>query len=492
MEHNYETLIADDNLSGYIIQDDLRFRLLIDSIDEAVRSPNRFDPNPIDHFPRIYNEEITLDDVKNFVIIMRSSENGNSFLTETIDFFTNSMKRDIDYREAINLNNGVGDNVRDKEIFLKLLYFFVFYSTTSVERVYTHIHTIGWKVDTLFEKKTQFDNIPGEELTLFHGTGADCVYSILRNSLKNCSGTDLMRHGACSGNGIYLAKTVEGSLVYSHFGISSDWKFILVVRAKNLNTSNGTVYVQQPEDILICGLICTKTFHINPNIINAIIESNLKTEIKKEIKKEIRSDVRQLSEPEVDTLRMASYNGEFLSSESLVNSGRFRKEMSKIFEIAGSNEISRANFQDPTDVRTPLLIEIIPSEGSKLKLDCQTYGIPGIVLAFYFMERMSDGKKLEYPFVPPIVRVVKPKFLEMTGRVTNGGSICVDMLYPNGWEPTRTIESLCIALIDVVSNGDGIKCGRIDKNKLGQEYTFEEFQTAFTNIGIAHRWKVLI
>jgi hypothetical protein len=49
---------------------------------------------------------------------------------------------------------------------------------------------------------------------LFHGSAIENWYSILRNGLKNYSGTSSMAHGAAYGNGIYFASNISTSLGY--------------------------------------------------------------------------------------------------------------------------------------------------------------------------------------------------------------------------------------------------------------------------------------
>lgn len=49
---------------------------------------------------------------------------------------------------------------------------------------------------------------------LFHGSSLANWYAILRNGLKNCSGTSLMAHGAAYGNGVYLSDSSSVSFSY--------------------------------------------------------------------------------------------------------------------------------------------------------------------------------------------------------------------------------------------------------------------------------------
>jgi Poly(ADP-ribose) polymerase catalytic domain len=51
---------------------------------------------------------------------------------------------------------------------------------------------------------------------VFHGSGEENWYSIIRNGLKACSGTAWQSSGAAHGSGIYLGKTLSISVGYSH------------------------------------------------------------------------------------------------------------------------------------------------------------------------------------------------------------------------------------------------------------------------------------
>lgn len=48
----------------------------------------------------------------------------------------------------------------------------------------------------------------------------------------------------------------------------------------------------------------------------------------------------------------------------------------------------------------------------------------------------------EYPFKPPFIRVVRPRFQFRTGHVTIGGSICTQLLTEEGWKPIYDVESI--------------------------------------------------
>ncbi|KAI0210905.1 Ubiquitin-conjugating enzyme E2Q-like protein 1 [Lamellibrachia satsuma] len=52
----------------------------------------------------------------------------------------------------------------------------------------------------------------------------------------------------------------------------------------------------------------------------------------------------------------------------------------------------------------------------------------------------------DYPMSPPFVRVIRPAFKFLTGHVTIGGSICMELLTRSGWKPTNDIEGILVQI----------------------------------------------
>lgn len=50
----------------------------------------------------------------------------------------------------------------------------------------------------------------------------------------------------------------------------------------------------------------------------------------------------------------------------------------------------------------------------------------------------------DYPLAPPFLRVLRPRFKFLTGHITIGGSICMQLLTTGGWSPANTIESVIV------------------------------------------------
>jgi len=89
----------------------------------------------------------------------------------------------------------------------------------------------------------------------------------------------------------------------------------------------------------------------------------------------------------------------------------------------------------------------------------------------------------DYPFTPPFVRVISPRFKFHTGHVTVGGSICMELLTTSGWRPINDIESILVQIrAEMVEGG-----ARLDFANTA-EYSEYEAQEAFTRVAQQHGW----
>lgn len=89
----------------------------------------------------------------------------------------------------------------------------------------------------------------------------------------------------------------------------------------------------------------------------------------------------------------------------------------------------------------------------------------------------------QFPFAPPFIRVIYPRFQFHTGHVTIGGSICMELLTNTGWLPTYSIESVFVQIRNEIIEGGG----RIDfSNK--SDYTEAEARQAFDRVARQHGW----
>jgi len=89
----------------------------------------------------------------------------------------------------------------------------------------------------------------------------------------------------------------------------------------------------------------------------------------------------------------------------------------------------------------------------------------------------------EYPFMPPFIRVVRPRFQFHTGHVTIGGSICMQLLTRTGWLPSNDIESILVQIRTEMVLGNA----RLDFSNTC-EYTESEARQAFERVARQHNW----
>merc|ERR1711916_195239 len=82
----------------------------------------------------------------------------------------------------------------------------------------------------------------------------------------------------------------------------------------------------------------------------------------------------------------------------------------------------------------------------------------------------------EYPFRPPFIRVLRPRFAFRTGRVTVGGSICTQLLTDEGWKPIYDIESVIETVREQITCVDSKAA--IDHSNTA-DYTEAEAREAF-------------
>eukprot|EP00999_Lentomonas_sp_LEN2_P000057 NODE_1056_length_1031_cov_96.443584_g1011_i0.p1 GENE.NODE_1056_length_1031_cov_96.443584_g1011_i0~~NODE_1056_length_1031_cov_96.443584_g1011_i0.p1 ORF type:complete len:332 (+),score=82.62 NODE_1056_length_1031_cov_96.443584_g1011_i0:83-997(+) len=90
----------------------------------------------------------------------------------------------------------------------------------------------------------------------------------------------------------------------------------------------------------------------------------------------------------------------------------------------------------------------------------------------------------DYPFAPPFIRVIRPRFQFRTGHITIGGSVCMELLTKSGWTAANSIESVLICIHSELSDGGG----RIDFGN-SAEYSEHEAREAFLRVARDHRWE---
>ncbi|XP_064393657.1 ubiquitin-conjugating enzyme E2Q-like protein 1 isoform X2 [Halichondria panicea] len=91
----------------------------------------------------------------------------------------------------------------------------------------------------------------------------------------------------------------------------------------------------------------------------------------------------------------------------------------------------------------------------------------------------------DYPMNPPFVRILRPRFKFLTGHVTVGGSICMQMLTRSGWTPSNDIESILVQIrSEIISDPNT----RLDSGRPDVEYSESEATVAFERMVHKYGW----
>lgn len=124
-----------------------------------------------------------------------------------------------------------------------------------------------------------------------------------------------------------------------------------------------------------------------------------------------------------------------------------------------------------------------------LAQDMKAAGLTSVVLEMRFTN--------SWPFAPPFVRVIKPRFLPFLqgggGHVTDGGAICMELLTNNGWSAVSSIESVLLQVKLAMSERERparlASQGRHSHGRHGV-YAVGEAITAYERACRAHGWTI--
>ena len=130
-----------------------------------------------------------------------------------------------------------------------------------------------------------------------------------------------------------------------------------------------------------------------------------------------------------------------------------------------------------------------------LASDMKDAGVKSVVLEMRFTN--------QFPFSPPFIRVVKPRFLPFNqgggGNVTEGGAICMELLTNSGWSAVTSLEGVLLQVRMAISDEErpakllnrGGKGGpRYYSGGRGDSYGVGEAVIAYERACRAHGWQV--
>jgi ubiquitin-protein ligase len=293
-----------------------------------------------------------------------------------------------------------------------------------------------------------------ETCYLYHGSSAENWYSIMRNGLKVGSKSKYFRNGAAYGNGIYLSNTISLS-----FGYSAGDKIIVavyeVIGNKSQYRKAENIYVVEDDSKVLLKYLLVFPYSQKYGNLGADLTFILNKKFESGIKTDQTTKQCTISNKRMKRL-MREYK--LLSEEKPENLGfRFQVEDDSNFNMW---KLYIGDFEGNDNIHN----------------DMKTLGIQEVELEFNFNEN--------YPFEPPFIRVVYPRFNFKTGHVTIGGAICMELLTNQGWDPTTSISTVVTYVKSAILEGDG----RIDPVNYKNKYGMGEARQAFDRMLKTHGW----
>ncbi|KAL1850158.1 hypothetical protein Daus18300_013026 [Diaporthe australafricana] len=114
-------------------------------------------------------------------------------------------------------------------------------------------------------------------------------------------------------------------------------------------------------------------------------------------------------------------------------------------------------------------------------------GITSVVLEVRF------GR--DYPYSPPFVRVIRPRFLPFAsgggGHITIGGAICMELLTASGWNPVTTMEAVFVSIRMAMSETE--RPAHLQTTETSArifDYGANEALDAYIRFASTHGWQV--
>lgn len=452
--YKYEELIIGNNVIEKFVEDKKKCKFLLASAIDAMICDRKYDI--FEPFPQYFlknNVDIERGTVSKLTGKNYDNQKDFELINKTIsgidiDNITNIIL-DHKTKNDIDLANSIGKNLYILIRFILMSCKVNIMNNDNMLEITSTKYKL-YKIVNPYEIEEEFKNIFEGKSTsfLYHGSKWCNWYSILRNGLKNCSNSKLMTAGAAFGAGIYLSDNIDVSFNY---GLSGKKSVVGVFELMNKEKyhKGGNVYVVDDEKVLIQRYLLIipqdhkNTFakEINPLFSKQIHENKLNSAIRYN-KKSIVKIMREY--------------------KSLVNlnpeNSSFRIEMNADFPFEWKIFIGK--FDDKLPIAQ----------------DMKKFNVKEIELEIKF--------PADYPFSVPNLRVVRPRFMLLTGHITSGGSICNEILTERGWSPVCSIEGLITLIISELVEGNA----RLDPQKYHIPYSLEEAKESFIRVAKSHGW----
>eukprot|EP01137_Pigoraptor_chileana_P013117 Opistho-2@66246 len=311
----------------------------------------------------------------------------------------------------------------------------------------------------------------GGSFYVFHGSRAYNWYSILCNGVKNTSNSALMTTGAVHGAGIYSSPNSATAMAYSQGdNLVPQMLAVCEVAGKISDYTKTSEILVIPDEraLVVRMLIAPRSFQFTTTALEAKIRSRLSYNLGL-----MTSPLTHADSTAVDAA----------GGKGRVGGGRI------------SNTSTARLMRDVAELRATdcesLGFEVEPDDDSLSHWDVRFFNFDAT--SPLSADMRSQGHDFihgrmefpaDYPFSPPFVRIISPRFVARTGHVTYGGSICAEFLVAgHGWTSSYTITTVLMSVRDLLCGGGG----RLDpQNKA--PYSDQEARAAFTLARKTHGW----
>lgn len=164
------------------------------------------------------------------------------------------------------------------------------------------------------------------------------------------------------------------------------------------------------------------------------------------------------------------------------------KHMQKVQASTPLHELGWYIDFDKVDNMFQWIVELHSFDPSlPLAQDMKKAGVTSVVLEVRF------GR--EYPFSPPFLRVIRPRFLPFAsgggGHVTIGGAVCLELLTSTGWSPVTSMEAVFLSVRMAMSETE--PAARLQTTSASArvfDYAANEALDAYVRFASSHGWKV--
>ncbi len=99
----------------------------------------------------------------------------------------------------------------------------------------------------------------------------------------------------------------------------------------------------------------------------------------------------------------------------------------------------------------------------------------------------------QFPYSPPFVRIVRPRFLPFMngggGHVTLGGAMCMELLTNSGWSPANSVEAVLLQIRLALCSLDP-RPARLETGAPLGDYAIGEAVDSYRRAAATHGWKV--